>query len=139
MRLIKDSLLESTDKSQKIWIYQIRYKPESDWLSMICFSEMEFLPQDFELMNFAVSQRRSSWFTQTFVCTRMILDSNGQEIVGQCILAGKEVKRRVRGQTEILQVIGSEDDRVKALAKYFDMHLRDSEIQGIRGLGSEIR
>ncbi|KAJ5988056.1 Arylamine N-acetyltransferase [Penicillium waksmanii] len=139
MRLIKDSLVEATDKSQKFWIYQTRHNPESTWLSMICFADMELLPQDFELMNFGVSQRRASWFTQRFVCTRMILDSTGQEIIGQCSLAGKDVKRRMHGQTEVLQTIESEHDRVKALAQYFDMHLRDSEIRGIRGLASQIQ
>jgi arylamine N-acetyltransferase len=139
MRLIKDSLVEATDKSQKFWIYQTRHSLESNWLSMICFADMELLPQDFELMNFGVSQRRASWFTQMFVCTRMILDSTGQEIIGQCSLSGKDVKRRIHGQTEVLGVIESEDDRVKALAEYFDMHLRNSEIQGIRGLVSQVR
>lgn len=139
MRLIRDSLLEATDKSQKTWIYQTRHNPESNWLPMISFSDMELLPQDFELMNFAVSQRRSSWFTQRFVCTRMILDATEQEIIGQYILAGQEVKRRMHGKTEVVQVLESEDERVKALAQHFDMHLRDSEIQGIRGLVSAMK
>lgn len=90
-------------------------------------------------MNFSVSQRRTSWFTQVFVCMRMILDQSGTEIIGQCIMLGKEVKERLHGQTEILQVLETEEDRVKALAKYFDMHLCESEIQGIRGMTSELK
>lgn len=139
MRLIKDSIVQFTDRSQKLWIYQVRYNPESSWIPMICFSEVEFLPQDFGVMNFSVSQKRTSWFTQIFVCIRMILDADAQQIIGQYVMSGKEVKRRVRGQTEILQVLRNEEDRVKALAKYFDVHLRESEAQGIRGLASELR
>lgn len=139
MRLVRDSISEFTDQTHKIWIYQIRYNPESNWLSMICFNDVEFLLQDFGVMNFAVSQTRTSWFTQVFVCMRMILDEEGREVIGQCIMSGKEVKRRVRGQAEILQVMQTEEDRVKALAKYFDMHLRNCEIEGIRGLTSELK
>ncbi|KAJ5589795.1 hypothetical protein N7450_003767 [Penicillium hetheringtonii] len=139
MRLIKDSLVECTDKSQKVWIYQVRHNPESEWLSMTCFYDMEFLPQDFELMNFATSQKRTSWFTQSFVCTRMILDAAGEEIIGQYILAGRDIKRRLHGQTEHVQALGKEEDRVKGLAEFFDMNLRANEIQGIRGMTSEIK
>ncbi|KAJ5662781.1 Arylamine N-acetyltransferase [Penicillium macrosclerotiorum] len=139
MRLVKESIPEFVDQSQKIWIYQTRYNPESKWLPHICFSETEFLPQDFDVMNFTVSQKRTSWFTQIFVCTRMTLDPSGQEIIGQDIISGKEVKRRVHGITEILKVLHNEEDRVTALAKYFDMHFRESEIQGIQGLSSELK
>ncbi|GLI77685.1 hypothetical protein PoHVEF18_005978 [Penicillium ochrochloron] len=139
MRLIKDSLVEFTDKSQKVWIYQTRNNPESPWIPNICFSEVEFLPVDFGVLNFAVSKMPASWFVQTFVCMRMILDPTGKEIIGQCIMSGREVKQRIGGQTEVLQVLQTEEDRIKALAKYFDMHLRTGEIEGIRGLPSQIK
>ncbi|KAJ5669986.1 Arylamine N-acetyltransferase [Penicillium maclennaniae] len=105
---------------------------------MICFNDVKFLPQDFEVKNFAVSQTRTSWFTKTFVCMRMIMDENTRKIIGQCIMSGREVKRRVHGETEILQVLHTKEDRIKALAKYFDVHLRKNEIEGIRGLTSEL-
>ncbi|KAJ5375053.1 Arylamine N-acetyltransferase [Penicillium concentricum] len=139
MRIVRESIAEFTDQSQKIWIYQTRYNPESDWLPTICFSDVEFLPQDFGVMNFSVSQSRTSWFTHVFVCMRMILDQTGTEIIGQCVMSGKEVKERLGGKTEILQVLETEEDRVKALAKYFDMHLREDEIQGIRGMTSALK
>lgn len=139
MRLIKDTLVEFTDKSQKLWIYQTRHNPEGSWVPNIAFSEAEFLPQDFRVMNFSVSQEPSSWFTQAFVCMRMVLDLTGKEVVGQCIMSGKEVKRRIKGETEVLQILENEEDRVKALAKYFDMHFRTSEVEGIRGLTSQLK
>ncbi|KAJ6008197.1 hypothetical protein N7540_012173 [Penicillium herquei] len=139
MRLVRESLSASLDKDQKVWIYQSRHNPDSNWLPCICFSEVEFLPQDFDLMNFGVSHQRTSWFTQVFVCTRMILDSAGQEVIGQDVLAGKQVKRRIHSNTEILQELQNEEDRVRALALHFDMHLRQDEILGIRGLSSELK
>lgn len=139
MRLVKESLAESIDKDQKFWVYQTKQTPDSDWMPNICFSEMEFLPQDFAMVNFGVSQRRTSWFTHIFVCMRMILDPTGEKIVGQCIVSGKEVKRRLNGKTEVLQALNNEEDRVEALRKYFDMNLREDEIQGIQGLSSELK
>ncbi|CAG8040095.1 unnamed protein product [Penicillium salamii] len=138
MRLVKENLVEFTDPSQRVWVFQTRYNPESNWVPQISFSDVEFLPQDFEVMNFSVSQSRTSWFTKTFICTRMLLNLDGTEVKGQCVMTGHEVKRRVRGQTEILETLQSEEDRVKALAKYFDMHLREDEIQGIKGMASEL-
>ncbi|KAJ5777566.1 hypothetical protein N7520_000812 [Penicillium odoratum] len=139
MRLVRDSLIEFSNKEQKVWIYQTRYNPTSVWVPNICFSDVEFLPQDFAMMNFSVSQKRTSWFGQVFVCMRMILDPSEKNIIGQYVMSGKEVKRRVHGQTEILQILHTEEGRVEALAKYFGMALRKSEIQGIQGLSSEIR
>jgi arylamine N-acetyltransferase len=138
MRLVRESIIEFTDPNQKIWIFQTRYNPESEWVPQICFSDVEFLPQDFGVMNFSVSQNRTSWFTKIFVCMRMILNQDGTEIIGQCVMSGREVKRRVRGETEILETLHTEEDRVKALAKYFDMHLREDEKHGIRGMTSEL-
>src|ERR1700761_3226142 len=73
MRLVRDSLSEFMDKDQKVWIYQTRHNVDSNWIPTICFADVEFLPQDFRVMNFSVSQTRTSWFTQVFVCIRMIL------------------------------------------------------------------
>lgn len=139
MRLVKDSLLEFADQSQKVWVYQTRSDPESHWIPNFAFTETEFLPQDFGVMNFSVSQSPTSWFTQVFVCMRMIMDVSGWEIVGQCIMSDREVKRRVCGETETLETLESEADRVKALAKWFDMHLREDEAQAITGMVSMIR
>ncbi|RAL17563.1 arylamine N-acetyltransferase family protein [Aspergillus homomorphus CBS 101889] len=139
MRLIYDTIPEFVDRTQKVWIYQIRHSPDSIWMPMYSFSEVEFLPQDFEVMNFATSQRRTSWFTQTLVCTRMLLDESGTAVKGVCVLAGNEVKVRADGHSEVVESLKSDNDRVKALAKWFDMHLQEHEIEGIRGLVSQIK
>lgn len=138
MRLIKDSIPEFTDKSQKVWIYQTRHTPSSDWRPAYCFSEIEFLPQDFGVMNFYTSQSRTSWFTQKVVCVRIILDANEEKIEGQLILAGNQVKRRIRGESEVLQTLKTENDRVNALATWFGLHFQEEEVQGIQGLVSQI-
>ncbi|RHZ43865.1 arylamine N-acetyltransferase family protein [Aspergillus thermomutatus] len=139
MRLIKDSIPDFVDKSQKVWIYQIRHDPESEWIPIYSFSDVEFLAQDFAVMNFATSHKPTSWFTQAFVCTKVILGEHGLEPRGLYVLSGKEIKRRLGGETEVVATLENEDDRRQALAKYFDMHFQDYEVQGIQGLSSEIK
>ncbi|KAL2798352.1 hypothetical protein BJX66DRAFT_44805 [Aspergillus keveii] len=139
MRLIKEPLPESVDQTQKFWIYQIRFSSNSVWIPIYAFSEVEFLPQDFAMMNYQTYQLPSSWFTQMFVCVQLILDDAGEDLKGLYILAGKEVKRRVHGETETVDTLESEADRVRALEKWFGMRLLDHEIAGINGLGSSMR
>lgn len=108
-------------------------------MANICFSEVEFLPQDFGVMNFSVSRNPTSWFTQTFVCMKMLMSEDEKEIEGQCVMSGREVKRRLRGKSEVLEKLESEEDRVRALGKWFGMHFREDEVQGIRGMPSMIK
>ncbi|KAL4891926.1 hypothetical protein BDV59DRAFT_203186 [Aspergillus ambiguus] len=138
MRLIKTSLAESVDQTQKFWVYQARSNPGSPWGPNYSFSEMEFLPQDFSMMNFATSKNPSSWFTQRLVCTRVIL-SEAAEPVGIYIMSGTEVKKILRGESEVVATLNTEEDRVRAMAEYFGMHFHEHEVEGIRGLPSQIR
>ncbi|GES61763.1 N-acetyltransferase family protein [Aspergillus terreus] len=137
MRLIKTSLAECVDQTQKFWVYQAR-SPGGHWIPNYSFSEMEFLPQDFGMMSFYTSQNRSSFFTQRLVCTRLILDDQ-LEPVGIYILSGTEVKKMLRGETEVVASFKTEDDRVRAMAEYFGMHFHEHEVQGVRGLPSQIK
>ncbi|KAL4921671.1 hypothetical protein BDW62DRAFT_208241 [Aspergillus aurantiobrunneus] len=74
MRLVKEPLPGAVDQSQKFWIYQIRFNSESRWVPIYAFFEMEYLPQDFAMMNVGTSKLPSSWFTQKVVCVQQILD-----------------------------------------------------------------
>ncbi|GAT25958.1 N-acetyltransferase family protein [Aspergillus luchuensis] len=139
MRLVHEPLPEYADQTQKVWIYQIRYTPDSRWIPMYSFLGTEFLPQDFEIMNYATSQRPTSWFTQSLVCTRFIMDEAETEVQGMYFLVGREVKKRQFGKTEVVETLERDADRVKALEKWFDMHLRDYEVEAIRGFVSEIK
>ncbi|RDW65941.1 arylamine N-acetyltransferase family protein [Aspergillus mulundensis] len=147
MRLIKRPLAEFVDQTQTVWIYQARNDPQSPWIAQYSFSEVEFLFQDFSMINFFTSTSRSILFTQKLACTRVILDDEegdhghggGVEPIGIYILAGREVKRVLRGKTKTVQALNTEMDRVRALQKYFNMQFYEHEVEGIRGLSSEIR
>ncbi|RAH65000.1 arylamine N-acetyltransferase family protein [Aspergillus aculeatinus CBS 121060] len=140
MSLIKTSLTEFVDETQKLWVYRTRSKPQKGWIPQYCFSEVEFLPEDFAMMNYFTSQSRTLWFTHQLACTRVLMDEDkGIKPVGIYILSGTEVKRVSGGETTVVATIAEETDRVEALARYFGMHFRPHEIEGIRGLPSQIR
>ncbi|KAL4930767.1 arylamine N-acetyltransferase family protein [Aspergillus undulatus] len=161
MRLIREPLPEAVDQSQKFWIYQVNYnnnsnpvnenqnegqnekEKEENWHTMYAFSETETLPQDFAMMNFQTSKLPSSWFTQRVVCVQNIFEPSGSDSgelqpVGVYILAERGVKKRVAGRVEVVMRLENEDDRVRALERWFGIVLMDYEVQGIRGLGSEL-
>jgi arylamine N-acetyltransferase len=48
---------------QGVWTFESRISREHDWMPNYCFGLTEFTPQDFEVMNYATSTRRTSWFT----------------------------------------------------------------------------
>lgn len=134
MRLAKQNLAVNTDPDQSLWLYQYRVSPDEEWLPIYCFTELEFLPQDYEIMNFYTSQNRKSWFTYRVVCVKMIMEAG--ELIGTITLVGGEVKRRIRNETEHLKTCENEEERVKALDEYFDIKLSKAEAVGIKGMVS---
>lgn len=103
-----------------------------------CFSELEFIPNDFEVMNFRTSSSRASWFTYRFVLNSIILDKETDEPIGAVILVGGEVKRRLQGISEVVETCKNETERIQALKRWFDIDLRDEEIRGIQGMASDL-
>ncbi|GKZ16488.1 N-terminal acetyltransferase [Aspergillus brasiliensis] len=139
MSLIRAPLAECMDQTQKVWIYQARADPHSPWVAQYSFSEIEFLFEDFNMMNFFTSKSRDMLFTQKLACTRLILDDHTSEPIGVYILAGREVKSVLRGKIETLRELKTEEDRVSALVEYFNVRLHPHEVEGIRGLPSQIK
>lgn len=136
MRLMHDTIPDFTRSNQKLWLYQHRNSTSQDWVPTYAFSEMEFTPSDFMMMNYFTSTHRTSWFTYLVVCVKMILEEG--EIVGDVTLFGREVKKRIKGKSEVLTLCKSEQDRVKALDEFLNVKLSNSERDGIRGMPTEL-
>lgn len=137
LRLIHSNIAPNTDPGQKIWVFQRRYSASDEWRTTYCFTETEFLPRDYEMMNFWTSQSKTVWFTYTIMSVKMIME--GEEVVGQFILLGADVKRRVKGETEHLMSCKSEGERVDALEKWFGLKLTEDERRGIKGMVTELK
>jgi arylamine N-acetyltransferase len=128
------------DPSQRLWVWCSKKGGEgSQWEDMYSFSEAEIFPEDFEALNYFVMTRPHSFFLQNVIAYRPVLDEATGELVGERILHGGVVKEGVSGQDRVLERLETEDDRVKALEKYFDIRLTEREKRGIKGLPTELR
>jgi arylamine N-acetyltransferase len=58
LRLLWTSIAQNTDPTQKLWVFQHRNDSQSPWQDAYCFTDLEFLPVDYEVMNFRISQSR---------------------------------------------------------------------------------
>jgi len=136
LRLVRENIPANTDPRQRLWIYKTRHTPQDSWNPRYCFSEVEFLPQDYAMMNFYTSQCKFCWFTYKIVVMKMIRE--GDEIIGTMILNGDVVKRRIRGETEELKRCGTEGERVQALERWFGIALTAEERRGITGMVTDL-
>ncbi|KAI7775976.1 hypothetical protein LA080_006048 [Diaporthe eres] len=128
------------DPAQRLWAWSSRKGGEgADWEDMYSFSEAEFFAEDFECINYFVMTRPQSWFLQTVLAYRPVLDEATGELVGERILHGNVVKEGASGQDRIIEVLETEEDRVRALEKYFDIRLTEKERRGIKGLVTELK
>lgn len=141
MLLQRGHIPDNTHKSnpeQMLWIYNIRFTANSPYMPAYCFSDVEFLPRDFETVNFFVSKSPKSWFTYYVVCLKYLLDEATEEIVGDITLFGNDLKERRHGKSRVLMEIASEEDRIEALEKYLGITLSQPEKDGIRGMVTQI-
>ncbi|KAK4097997.1 cysteine proteinase [Parathielavia hyrcaniae] len=128
-----------SDPHQRVWLLSTQDSPSAPWTERYHFVETEFLPGDFELMNLRTMTTPQSFFVQSVMCLRTILDDRTENVVGVLILHRDYVKRRVGAESEIVEQLESEAQRVGALEKYYDIVLSPEEQRGIWGLASELR
>ena len=141
-RPIAESYANGTGvKRPELWCYDVCYKPEEaepKWLPTYCFTETEFLPQDYEMMSWFTSTNRKCFFTYTLVCTKMVLDENENvkegelpDIVGDVSMINDGVRRNVGKERQVLRECKTEQDRIDALREIFGVELTEEEIQGV--------
>ena len=137
LRLVYSSIAPTTSPDQNLWIFQRRYSPSDEWRTAYCFTELEFLPKDYGIMNYYTSTCRTVFFTYAIIVVKLVME--GEEIVGQMILTGGEVKRRIGGETEHLMSCKSEGERLDALERWFGLRLTGEERRGIQGTVTELK
>lgn len=138
-RLVIDNIPTNEDAGQRLWFYQFRSNTDDEWKTAFAFSELEFSRTDYDLMNYAMSQSPTSHFASGFIVSKFLLNDAKDDIVGCLWLPKDVVKRSLRGNTETLQNLETEVERVDALAKHFNIHLQPMEIRGIRKRPSELK
>ena len=137
-RLMYENIKANINPDQRFWIQQYRKSHDDAWEATCCFTELEFLPQDYAIMNFSTSTSRQSWFTYEIAVVKMIM-MGGEGIIGLRTLTGGEVKESVRGETKVLKVCETEQERIEILEKRFGIRLGEDERRGIEGLVTELK
>lgn len=146
IRLARDFIPGQTNRSsedRKLWIYQYRNSPEKDWNSFFAFSDaVEFTPEDFGVMNWYTSASPESFQTFTVLVVsflRRAKEDGEQEVYGKRMLVDGVVKENLGGKTKVVQVCGSEEERVEALREWFGIRLTEEERKGIKGWRTELK
>lgn len=133
------SVAQHTDPNQRVWVYSYREGPAADWREQYCFTEMEFFPEDFAVMNLSTMTLPTSYFVQTVLAMHTIIEEETNELVGMMTLHKNEVKRKYKGEQSLVETLENEDQRVKALEEHFSVVLKPRERDAIKGLASELR
>lgn len=127
------SIDHHTDPSQRLWVYSMQEDALSEWKEQYAFVETEFFQGDYEMTNYFCSTSPDSFFSFTVFAMRAIVEEG--QLKGILTLYKDVVRRRVGGTRETLETLTTEEDRVRALAKYFNMPLTEEEKQGIHSTG----
>ncbi|CAJ2512761.1 Uu.00g008800.m01.CDS01 [Anthostomella pinea] len=138
IRLIRDWIPTQTHRTEehKLWIYQYRNGADKDWNSFYAFPELEFMPLDWEVVNWWTGSSPKSWQTSTVLAIKFLRragEDGGETIYGKRMLVNGVVKENLGGKTSVVLECKTEEERVLALEKYFDIHLSDDEKDGIKG------
>ena len=123
------------DASNKLWCYDVCHKPaegeDSVWIPTYCFTETEFLPQDYEMMSWFTSTHPNSFFTRSVTSTLMVMDEAKEEIVGNVTLFEATIRRTVGSERQVVRECATEEERVNALKEFFRIELTEEERGGI--------
>jgi arylamine N-acetyltransferase len=164
-RLQYTKLEEHTDPNQRVWLFsgqqhqqqQEREEGGPVWRDFYAFVDIEFFPADFEVMNLRTMTAPQSYFVQTVLCMRTMLDVTDLELQlhnnkrrqpnnvseqqpeGLLILHKDQIKKRIGENSDVIEKFDTEMQRIEALEKYFGIVLSFEEQRAIRGMASELR
>lgn len=151
MRLLYEPLPQHKDRSQRVWLYQHRFNPDSSWVTQYCFTSTEFLPADIENMNFSPWLNPQSFFTHKVVAVRFTtsLEREGEprspseaelegDIDGAIIVNHSYLKWRRHGVTVKYIEFKDEEERVRALERYFGIEIAQQDREAIMGTAAQI-
>lgn len=139
LRTIAEHGTLDESKAQKLWCYDVCYKPQSpassspedNWIPTYCFTETEFLPQDYEMMSFFTSDNPSVFFTYCLICTKLQMDEEKEEIIGDITLFNDVVRKTIGGKRDAPQELKTEQERIQALKDIFKVDLTEQEQKGL--------
>lgn len=134
-RSIPENAAATEETAQKLWCYDVCFAPGTEeqdkWIPTYCFTETEFLPQDYEMMSWFTSTSPRCFFTHSVLSMKMLMDDAGEKIIGDVTLFGDTVRKTVGGKREALKTCRTEQERVNALKDFFGVDLTPEERSAI--------
>lgn len=131
-RTIPESYSSGPD-APKMWCYDVCYDPsrgaDNQWIPTYCFTETEFLPQDYEVMSWFTSTHSNSFFTRNVTATKMIMEQG--KIVGSVTLFKDTIRESVGAERKVVKECTTEEERVDLLEEIFGIELSKEERDGI--------
>ena len=119
-----------------MWVYEVQHDVDGPWIPIFAFTEQEFVPGDFEVMNYYTSHSPESPSVRKIQINKFIL--NNDELVGTVSCSGNRIKRRIKGIQHDEIELKSEQERIQAFEEYLGIKLLPEERAGIVGSSSEI-
>jgi arylamine N-acetyltransferase len=137
-KLEHTALPEHADHSQRVWLYSTQAEENAPWERRMMFLDVEFFPADYAVMNLSPMTQPQSFFVQNVLASQVLLDEEKRPS-GVVSMLGGTVRRKGGGEDVVLVECKTEEERVQALEKYFDIVLSEAERNGIKGLPSELK
>jgi arylamine N-acetyltransferase len=137
-RLQWQNIAANTDPDQRLWVYYHQIDESSDFQPTYCFTELEFLPSDYQIMNYFTSTSMRIFFTSTILMDKKLMGAD-DELVGTLTIKQDTFRKRVHGKKVLEIKFESEAERVKVIEEHFGIELSEVEKDGIRGLPSQIK
>lgn len=137
LRLRWCAMPDSEDSEAKVWHLEQRRSGSETWTGLYCFPDrLEFSPADFEVLNCFASCSRKSFYVGEILVAKFLFGECEEGIVGEVVLVGNKLHRRLRGTRQEIAVLESEQERVEAMEQYFDIRLSERQRLGIFGMGT---
>lgn len=149
VRLTRDWIPAQLSRTEetKLWVYQYRNAAAGVWNSFYAFGEAEAMEGDFEHLNWYTASHPQSF--QTFRCLvvkflrrwKSGVEGEGeeQEVYGKRMLVNGVVKENLGGRTKVVEDCKTEEERVRALEKWFGIKLTEGERRAVSGWGTELK
>ena len=130
----------TSGREARLWVYQTQESADEAWKSQYCFSETEFIHQDYHVMSYYTSTRPENYLGRSVIASKLEMEDG--MIVRKIILhnAGIRVQENTPGvQKTQHSLLSSEKDRLEVIEKQFGIYLTEEEEQGILGKPTELK
>jgi len=131
-RILKGHPPNASTLGPTSWIVEWRGRDEP-WRALFQFSEAEHYPNDYDALSFAFCGRPQGCgpFWTDVMCMRPFRAEDGT--IGRMTMVKGSIKKRLNGKSEVVEEVSTEQQRVAALKKYFDILISEEEFEFMRG------